>query len=48
MYQTILEIKMCMDLSPVTILIRKLSFWPMVFSRSHRPEGQDRTLKILP
>ena len=48
MYQNILEIKLCMDLSPVTVYIHKLSLWLVVFSRSYRPEEQDdRTLKIL-
>ena len=36
MDQTTLEIKLCMDLSPI-ILIHKLALWPVVFED---PTGQ--------
>ena len=41
MYQNIVEIKLCMDLSQVTVYTHKLSLWLVVFSRSYWPEGQD-------
>ena len=43
MHHNILQIELCMDLGT-----QKMSPWPVVFSTSHRPEGQDhRKLKIL-
>lgn len=47
LYKTLLKIKLH-GLEPSCPILHKLSFWPVVFSRSNSPEGQDqRKMRIL-